>query len=89
MNLLNGRCACQLAQTPVTCGAIDHPGGAGGSDPKPVRPRARKWSRKIFAVFQTVPRKSPFLMKGKSDLLVQLGVAVVVMGLLLVVLHWY
>jgi len=28
-------------------------------------------------------------MKGKSDLLVQLGVAVVVMGLLLVVLHWY
>jgi hypothetical protein len=27
-------CGCQLAQTPVTCGVIDHPGVAAGADPK-------------------------------------------------------
>ena len=79
-----------MAQTPVTCGRHRPPPGVpAGVTPKTSSAMRAKWSRKIFAVFQTVPRKSPFLMKGKSDLLVQLGVAVVVMGLLLVVLHWY
>jgi len=56
-----------------------------------IAPRARKWSRKIFTVLQTALAfpVHTCLMKAKSELLVQLGVAVVVVGLLLVVLHWY